>query len=196
VALPSGDHQYPVPLGYARGYAFPGGMRCWRVTTTEIKRIIMRVSQLVQRSIKETPNVMWPVRVIGLLLFLQAFLISGVTIYFVQQIDWERELEDIMLSLSALDMVMWAATLAPIILLLLVTSMAFLAYRRFAWLLAMTLQGLILLRCLILYFASNSAIRNSPWVHLIMLYSLILVLYLNTTDIRLAFTTEHRHESK
>jgi hypothetical protein len=29
-----------------------------------------------------------------------------------------------------------------------------------------------------------------------MLYSIILVLYLNTTDIRLAFTTERTHESK
>ncbi len=156
----------------------------------------MSVSHLVQRSIKETPNVVWPVRIIGILLFLQSFLISGVTIYFAQQINWERELEDIMLSLRALDIVMWAATLAPIILLLLVTSLAFLFYRRFAWLLAMTLQGLILLRCLILYFGTNSQMRNSPWVHLIMLYSIILVLYLNTTDIRLAFTTEHRHEPK
>ena len=156
----------------------------------------MSVSHLVQRSIKETPNVVWPVRVIGLLLFLQAFMISGITIYFARQIDWERELEDIVLSLRALDIVMWAATLAPVILLLLVTSLAFLLYRRFAWLLAMTLQGLILLRCLILYFGTNSHLRNSSWIHLIMLYSIILVLYLNTTDIRLAFTTEHRHESK
>lgn len=156
----------------------------------------MRVSHLVQHSIKETPNVVWPVRIIGLLLFLQAFLISGVTTYFVQQIDWERELEDIILSIRALDIVMWAATLAPIILLLLMTSLAFLLYRRFAWLLAMTLQGLILLRCLILYFGTNYQMRNSPWIHLIMLYSIILVLYLNTTDIRLAFTTEQRHEPK
>ncbi len=156
----------------------------------------MSVSHLVQRSIKETPTVVWPVRIIALLLFLQAFLISGVTIYFVQQIDWERELEDIILSIRALDIVMWVATLAPIILLLLITSLAFLLYRRFAWLLAMTLQGLILLRCLILYFGTNSQMRNSAWIHLIMLYSVILVLYLNTTDIRLAFTTEQRHESK
>jgi hypothetical protein len=83
-----------------------------------------------------------------------------------------------------------------VILLLVVTAAAFLLYRRFAWLLAMTLQGLILLRCLILYFATSSHLRSSSWIHLIMLYSIILVLYLNTTDIRLAFTTERTHESK
>jgi hypothetical protein len=156
----------------------------------------MSVSDLVQESIKETPNVVWPVRVVGLLLFFQAFLLSGVTVYFARQIDWERELNDIMLSLPALDVFMWGATLAPVILLLLVTAVAFLFYRRFAWLLAMTLQGLILLRCLILYFATSSHLRTSSWIHLIMLYSIILVLYLNTTDIRLAFTTERTHESK
>ena len=156
----------------------------------------MSVSHLVQRSIKETPNVVWPVRIVGLLLFLQAFLISGVTVHFAQQVNWERELEDIMLSVWALDILMWVATLAPVILLLLVTSLAFLLYRRFAWLLAMTLQGLILLRCLILYFGSNSLLRDSRWIHLIMLFAIVLVLYLNTTDIRLAFTTEQHHESK
>lgn len=156
----------------------------------------MSVSHIVQRSIKETPNVVWPVRIVGLLLFVQAALLSGVTIYFAQQVNWERELEDIILSVWALDILMWGATLAPVILLLLVTSLAFLLYRRFAWLLAMTLQGLILLRCLILYFGSNSFLRESRWVHLIMVFAIVLVLYLNTTDIRLAFTTEQRHESE
>jgi hypothetical protein len=91
---------------------------------------------------------------------------------------------------------MWGVTLAPVMLLLLVSSLAILLYRRFAWLLAMTLQGVILLRCLILYFGSNSILRTSPWVHLIMLYAVVLVLYLNTTDIRLAFTAERDDESE
>ncbi|MEZ4677820.1 MAG: hypothetical protein R2932_26750 [Caldilineaceae bacterium] len=138
----------------------------------------------------------WPVRIIGILLFVQACLISGVTAYFTRQIDWERELNDIMLSIPALDIVMWGATLVPVILLLFITALAFLLYRRFAWLFAMTLQGLILLRCLILYFGTESHLRESRWVHLIMLYSVIMVLYLNTTDIRLAFTTENGHEPK
>lgn len=155
----------------------------------------MSVSHIVQRSIKETPNVVWPVRILGLLLFAQAALISGVTVYFAQQVNWEYELADIVLSTRALDIVMWAATLAPVILLLLVSSLAFLLYRRFAWLLAMTLQGVILLRCLILYFGSNSMLSQSRWIHLIMVFAIMLVLYLNTSDIRFAFTTEPHHES-
>lgn len=147
----------------------------------------MSTRDYIKQSAKATPHVIWPVRIIGLLLFVQALLVSGITVYFARAIDWEHEFNDIVLSLPALDIFMWAATLLPVILLLLLSSVAFLLYRRFAWLLAMTLQGLILLRCLILYFATASHLRDSPWVHIIMLYSIILVLYLNTTDIRLAF---------
>jgi len=156
----------------------------------------MSIEELTARSAKATPNVYWPVRIIGLLLLVQALFLSGITIYFASDINWEYEFNDIVLSVPALDIVMWGATLAPVILLLVVAGVAFLLYRRFAWLLAMTLQGMILLRCLILYFGTASHLRESVLVHLLMLTSIILVLYLNTTDIRLAFTTENGHEGK
>ena len=151
----------------------------------------MTTAEFIQKSAKPRPNVIWPVRIIGVLLVIQAILISSTTILFARQIEWEREFNDVMLSIAALDIVMWGATLAPIILLLFVAAIAFLLYRRFAWLLAMTLQGLLLLRCLILYFGTESHLRDSTWVHLLMLYAIILVLYLNTTDIRLSFTAEN-----
>lgn len=153
----------------------------------------MTIKQLTAKTAKATPNVLWPIRIIGLLLFLQAALLSAVTWRFAQAINWEAEFNDIILSIPALDIVMWGATLAPVILFLLLAAMAFLLYRRFAWLLAMTLQGLVLLRCLILYFGTESHLRESAWVHLIMAYAIVLVLYLNTSDIRLAFTTGNHH---
>lgn len=156
----------------------------------------MTKSRFTTRTASATPNVLWPVRIIGLLLFVQAFLLSGATFQFARGIDWEQEFNDIILSAPALDIVMWGTTLAPVILLLLVSAVAFLLYRRFAWLFAMTLQGLVLLRCLILYFGTESALRDSAWVHLIMGYTIVLVLYLNSTDIRLAFTTGYRNDRK
>lgn len=158
-------------------------------TPHNIYYAIMSTRDYIQQPAKATPNVLWPIRIIGLLLFIQALLLTGVTWRFAQAVDWEAEFNDIILSIPALDIVMWGATLAPVILFLLLTAVAFLLYRRFAWLVAMTLQGLILLRCLILYFGTESHLRESAWVHLIMAYAIILVLYLNTSDIRLAFTT-------
>lgn len=147
------------------------------------------------KTVRSPQTIRWPVRVIGLLLFLQACMLSAISIYFAGQISWDREWEDIMLSMTTLDVIMWVATIVPLVLLLLFTSIGFLLYRRFAWLFAMTLQGLILLRCLFIYFATHSHLQRSPWIHLVMLYSIILVLYLNTSDIRLAFTAHPADES-
>lgn len=155
----------------------------------------MNHEHFVGTELKGPPTIVWPIRVIGVLLFLQAGMIMGVTAYFVRQVNWEYEFNDLMLSLPALDILLWGATLAPITLLLMVSAIAFLLHRRFAWLLTMILQGLILLRCIILYFGTDSSLRESPWIHLLMLYSIVLVLYLNTTDIRLAFTPENGHVS-
>jgi len=155
-----------------------------------------KVSTIDHAKVRSPRTIRWPARVIGLLLFLQACLLIGISVYFAQQINWDREWEDIMISITSVDILMWVATIAPVVFLLVLTSIGFLLYRRFAWLFAMTLQGLILLRCLFIYFATNSHLQRSPWIHLVMLYSIILVLYLNTTDIRLAFTAQPIDESK
>lgn len=143
-----------------------------------------------KKTVRASSNIRWPARIIGLLLLLQTGMLSAISIYFARQIDWSSEWEDIMLSITTLDIVMWVATMIPLVLLLFLTAIGFLLYRRFAWLFAMTIQGLILLRCLFIYFATNSHLQRSPWIHLIMVYCIVLVLYLNSTNIRLAFTAK------
>ena len=154
------------------------------------------VNFISKKKVRSPRTIRWPARVIGLLLLLQACMLSAISIYFAGQINWDREWEDIMISITTLDIIMWVATIVPLVLLLVLTSIGFLLYRRFAWLFAMTLQGLILLRCLFIYFVTDSHLQRSPWIHLVMVYSIILVLYLNTTDIRLAFTAQPAKQTK
>lgn len=145
-----------------------------------------------QSELQPTPGYSWPLRAISLLLFLQTLGLSLITIFFLRQIDWELEWADTMLSVAALDLIVWTAVVAPLVLLLLITAIGFFFQRSFAWHSAMTLQGVMLLGCLTIYFFTDSHLRNSHWLYLSMLYCILMVLYLNTSDVRLAFHVTHR----
>lgn len=134
-----------------------------------------------------TTGYIWPLRAISMLLFLQMTGLLIITAYFLEQIDWEQELVDPMLSVAALDVIVWTAVVAPLGLLLLITTIGFFFRRSFAWHSAMTLQGVMLLGCLTIYFFTDSHLRNSHLLYLSMLYCILMVLYLNTSDVRMAF---------
>lgn len=134
-----------------------------------------------------TTGYTWPLRVISLLLFLQMMGLLVITGYFLEQIDWEQELVDPMLSIAALDVIVWTAVVAPLGLLLLITTIGFFFRRSFAWHSAMTLQGVMLLGCLTIYFFTDSHLRHSHLLYFSMLYCILMVLYLNTSDVRMAF---------
>ena len=134
-----------------------------------------------------TTNYIWPLRAISLLLFVQMASLCVITAYFLKQIDWELELAGTAPSVAALDLIAWTASVTPIAILLLITAIGFFFRRSFAWHSAMTLQGLMLLGCLTIYFFTNSLLRNSHLIYLSMLYCILMVLYLNTRDVRMAF---------
>lgn len=138
-----------------------------------------------------TTGYIWPLRAISLLLFFQMAGLCIITVYFLEQIDWEQELVEPMLSVAALDVIVWTAVVAPLALLLLITTIGFFFRRSFAWHSAMTLQGVILLGCLTIYFFTDSHLRNSHFLYLSMLYCILMVLYLNTSDVRMAFHVRH-----
>ena len=129
----------------------------------------------IQTEFTVTTGYRWPLRAISLLLFLQMLWLCGITAYFAQQIDWEQELADPM------------AVVAPLAVLLLVTAVGFFFRRRFAWHFAMTAQGIMLLGSLTIYFFTVSHLRDSHLLYLSMLYCILMVLYLNTSDVRMAF---------
>jgi hypothetical protein len=61
-------------------------------------------------------------------------------------------------------------------------AIGLLRLRRSAWLMAMLLQGLCLLTALSLYFQ-----QDSPYVYIIMLYSIVMVIMLNYSEVYLVF---------
>lgn len=145
----------------------------------------------IQTEFTVTTGYRWPLRAISLLLFLQMAGLCGVTAYFLQQFDWEQEMADPMLSVAALDVLVWTAVVAPLAALLLITAIGFFFRRSFAWHFAMTAQGIMLLGSLTVYFLTNSHLRDSHLLYLSMLYCILMVLYLNTSDVRMAFHVRH-----
>ncbi len=125
----------------------------------------------------------WTLRVIALLLVIQATLLIGISAVVISRIDWAQELEDVMLSLTALDTILLVALLGPLAVFELVTALGMWLGGGSLWLRAMVIQGILLIFCLSSYVAQ----RREAFVYLLMLTCIIIVLYLNTNDVRLTY---------
>lgn len=139
----------------------------------------------------EAPNP-WPIRAISLLLVVQTLGIFVGVAQLQAQIDWERALQTETPSPRTVDTALFVTVFAVVAVLLAITALALFFQRRGAWLAAMILQGILLFICLYLYFMTRSYLRNSAWTYIIMGYSALIVLYLNTTDVRTAFLARTR----
>lgn len=125
----------------------------------------------------------WTLRVIAQLLFVQALLLIGVCAVVISRVAWEQELEDVTLSLAALDTLLLVALLGPLAVFDLTTAVGMWFGGRGAWLRAMIIQGILLIFCLSSYVAQ----RRESFIYLLMLSCIIIVLYLNTNDVRLSY---------
>jgi hypothetical protein len=137
----------------------------------------------------------WPIRIIALLLLLQAVGLVGLGVYYIStQPDLERNLnlleatpEQGFDKLSpeveaVLEAVISGIFLVPLAIPALVAAIGFLFLFRFGWILAMITQTVALLVCLMLYLDFKPVI-----VYPIMVYCTLMVLYLNVAEVRLAF---------
>jgi hypothetical protein len=121
-----------------------------------------------------------PVRVIGLLLILQVIGLAGLGAYEFVQVDWQRVRPETP-SQQAIEVVALALFVPPAVMTLL-SALSFLVLRRRGWLLAAIAQGLNLGICLWLYT------RFQPvYVYPIMAYCVLMILYLNSHDVRVVF---------
>ena len=127
----------------------------------------------------------WTLRVISLLLCVQAGLLGATALSFWISVDWQRELEDVMPSVRALDILFLGGFLIPLALVEIVTAAQLWLAQRGAWLRAMVVQGILLIFCLSSYMSRS----DQPFIYIFMLTAIVIVLYLNTNDVRLAFTT-------
>lgn len=121
-----------------------------------------------------------PIRVIGLLLLLQAAGLAGIVAYELSRVDW-RPLDPEAPPARAIGA---AASLlfAPPAVLALLAALGFLFLSRKGWILAALSQGASLAICLWLY--SESA---PLYIYPVMVYCILMVLYLNSHDVRVVF---------
>ncbi len=121
-----------------------------------------------------------PIRVIGLLLILEVVGLIGLGLYEAARVDWQRvNLEDPargVIEVAAIDL------FAPPAVLTLLSGFSFLLLRRKGWLLAAIAQGLSLAVCLWLY-----TLFQPGYVYPVMAYCILMVLYLNSHDVRVVF---------
>ena len=121
-----------------------------------------------------------PIRMIGLLLILQAAGLAGIVAYELSLVDWRRLDLD-----SPSGQLMGAANsllLAPPAVLALLAALGFLFLSRKGWLLAAISQGWSLGVCLWLYSESEPI-----YIYPVMVYCILMTLYLNSHDVRVVF---------
>ena len=121
-----------------------------------------------------------PIRAVGLLLILQVICLVGLGAYEFVQVDWQRVRLEVppQQVIEVLALVLFA----PSAVLTLLSSLSFLLLRRKGWILAAIGQGLSLAVCLWLYS------QLQPWyVYPIMAYCTLMILYLNSHDVRTMF---------
>ncbi len=121
-----------------------------------------------------------PIRVIGLLLILQVIGLMGLGAYELLQVDWQRVRLGAppQQTIEVLALVLFV----PSVVLTLLSALSFLLLHRKGWILAAIGQGLSLAVCLWLYS------KLQPWyVYPIMAYCALMILYLNSHDVRTVF---------
>jgi len=129
----------------------------------------------------------WQIRAISLLLLLQAAGLLAISLFLFSRVDWEREWGDVTLSASAFEIISFIIFFVPLAAVIIFTTIGFFFRWRVTWLMAMIEQGLSLFGCLTIYFTFESALNNSNLIYLMMVYSVVMVLYLNNNDVRITF---------
>ena len=120
-----------------------------------------------------------PVRLVGLLLLLQAAGLSGIVLYELSRIRWRRPdlgLAEWVVEASASLLFVPSAALAFL------AALSFLLLARRGWILAALSQGASLAICLWLYSGPAPF-----YVYGVMVYCILMVLYLNSQDVRVVF---------
>jgi hypothetical protein len=134
-----------------------------------------------------------PVRMVGALLLLQVVGLVSVGIYLFGTIDWDRLQALSENQIQALpaplekqleQAILFVIFFLPPAILLFVAGLCFLLLRRRGWLLASIAQSVVLLACLFSYGDSRPG-----FTYPIIAYCILMVLYLNSRDVRAVFHT-------
>jgi hypothetical protein len=147
----------------------------------------------------------WPVRANALLLILQAAGLGGIGAYAIWQVDWQQLVQQAETEASVSPELAEAAEQAivlvlifgPSVVLAILAAVGFLFLFRIGWLLAMIVQALTLLACLLLYTEWEGMLYREPvFIYPVMLYCVVMALYLNSSDVRAAFHIRPRARTR
>ena len=130
----------------------------------------------------------WTMRVIALLMAGQAAILMAIIWLMVSTLNWELEFRYVLVSMTVMDTFLLGGLLLPMAIFDFLTAFGLWLGQRSAWLRAMMAQGILLIFCLSSYIAN----RGERFIYLLMLTCIVLVLYLNTYDVRLSFTSRER----
>ena len=152
-----------------------------------------------------------PIRAVGLLLILQAIGLVGLIAYGLLQVDWQQVRSDsqqqgLVLEiqpdssqqqegeeesvLEAARAIVAAILFLPSIVLAILGALGFLLFSRRGWLLASLAQTLSLGACMELYY--NSVWENPAFVYPVMLSCILMILYLNSSEVRVVFHSRRK----
>lgn len=120
----------------------------------------------------------WPVKALTWLLALETVALGALAFIYLQGS------ESIIEKLAERP---FFAAFVPLSLLALLATLGFLRLRPGAWVIAMLVQGLMLLAALLSYFGSN---HREPVVFATMFYGVVMVVYLNYADVPLVFRVQ------
>jgi hypothetical protein len=155
---------------------------------------------------KPTKTSSRPIRVVGLLLILQAIGLISIVVYGILQVDWQQiqsdsSQEELVLEaqpgspqeelvLEAGKAVGVAVLFLPSTVLAIIGALGFLLFSRRGWLLASLAQTLSLGACMELYY--ESFWENPAFVYPVMLYCILMILYLNSSEVRVVFHSRRK----
>jgi hypothetical protein len=131
----------------------------------------------------ESRSRQWTRGVVAALMIIQAIGLAFMSVVYLSQVNWIREQALQGLSPAALDTILFSVLSIPLALFAGQTVVGLLQLRRGAWLRAMVIQALLLIFALTSY-ALEEATTITYWA---MVSSIIVVLYLNTHEVRSSF---------
>ena len=139
------------------------------------------------------PTRSWPVRVASLLLLLEAAGLTAINLANLSRLEWDFLRLQAATALNnvpdaTVEAVSTALFFLPSAVLATLAAIGLFFIWRTGWLLAMLTQGLTLLACLVLYFQQKPGI-----IYPIMLYSILMVLNLNSFEVRATVHDRSNH---
>ncbi len=125
------------------------------------------------------------VQITGVLLLVQALGLASISFLRSTLINWPRALGGGMLTDESIDAVISGGAFGTLAIAGVLAGVGLLFRLRTGWLIAMVVQVLMLLACLYLY------VQHKPtFIYPVMLSGIVVVLYLNSFDVRVAFNVK------